>query len=160
MAEPGSQPPEFAATIVDTEITPFHLSDALGDGPVVLVFFTAAFSNTCTDEISPFRNDIDRVAEPGVTVIGASTDLPRTLREYRSQYGLPFNLISDPDHEAIETCDITNSDFQDHYGVQTVAQRAGFVIDADRIIWYRWLADRSEQEPPYDAVAGGVADLA
>ncbi len=85
MVEPGSQAPEFAATIMDTEIIPFRLSDALGDGSVVLAGSPAAFSNTCSDEMSAFRNDIDQFAELGATVIDASTDLPHTLREYRSQ---------------------------------------------------------------------------
>ncbi len=56
--------------------------------------------------------------------------------------------------------DITNNGFQDRYGIQTVTRQAVFVIDADRVIRYRWLAGHSGQEPPYGAVANAVADLA
>jgi|APHM01.1.fsa_nt_gi Peroxiredoxin len=159
MVEPGGQAPEFAATVVDTEISPFEMSDVLGDGPLVLAFFPAAFSDTCTDELSAFRNDIDQFGDLGATVIGASTDLPHALREYRSQYDLPFDLISDPDHAAIKAYDVVDSGFRDRYGVRTVAQRAVFVIDAGQTIRYRWLADHPGQEPPYDAVAQAVAEL-
>ncbi|OYR93417.1 peroxiredoxin, partial [Halorubrum sp. E3] len=55
----------------------------------------------------------------------------------------------------IEAYDVIE-DFE-HYGVETVAQRAVFVIDADGTVTYRWLADNAGQEPDYEALDEAVA---
>lgn len=152
MTAVGDRAPDFRASIVDDGIEPFRLADHLGDDPVVLAFFPAAFSNTCTDEMEAFRDEFDH---GGCTLFGVSTDLPHALGAYRDQYELPFALVGDPDHRAIEAYDVIES--FEHYGVETVAQRAVFVIDADGTVTYRWLADDSGQEPDYDALAEAVA---
>jgi peroxiredoxin len=153
MTAVGDDAPEFTASIVDDEMEPFRLADHLGDGPVVLAFFPAAFSNTCTDEMEAFRDEFDR---DDCTLFGVSTDLPHALSAYRSQYDLPFALVADTEHRGIEAYDVIES--FDRYGVDTVAQRAVFVIDADGVVTYRWLAENAGQEPDYDAVAAAVAE--
>jgi len=155
MTDVGDDAPTFTASLVTDEIEPFDLSDRLGDEPVVLAFFPAAFSNTCTDEMEALRDGFER---DDCTLFGVSTDLPHALAAYRTQYDLPFALVGDPDHRAIEAYDVIE-DFE-HYGVETVAQRAVFVIDGDGVVTYRWLAAHSGQEPDYDALAEAVADAA
>lgn len=158
MVDVGSAAPDFAASLVEDGIEPFHLSDRIGDAPLVLAFFPAAFSNTCTDELCAFRDGIGRFESVGGDVLGISTDLPHALSAYRDEYDLPFGLAADPDHRAIEAYDVVGS--FEHYGVETVARRAVFVVDADGVVTYRWLADGSGQEPDYDEVAEAVADAA
>ncbi|MFO8115905.1 MAG: redoxin domain-containing protein [Halorubrum sp.] len=155
MTAVGDDTPDFTGSHVDDDIEPFRLADHLGDGPVVLAFFPAAFSNTCTDEMEALRDEFDR---DGCTLFGVSTDLPHALAAYRTQYDLPFALVGDPDHRAIEAYDVIE-DFE-HYGVETVARRAVFVIDADGVVTYRWLAAHAGQEPDYDALAEAVAEAA
>ena len=155
MTTVGDDAPDFTASLVDGDIEPFRLDDRLGDEPVVLAFFPAAFSNTCTDEMEALRDEFDR---DDCTLFGVSTDLPHALAAYRTQYELPFGLVGDPDHRAIEAYDVIE-DFE-HYGVETVAQRAVFVIDGDGVVTYRWLAEHSGQEPEYDALADAVAEAA
>jgi len=153
MTDVGDDAPTFTASLVTDEIEPFDLSDRLGDEPVVLAFFPAAFSNTCTDEMEALRDGFDR---DDCALFGVSTDLPHALAAYRAQYDLPFALVGDPDHRAIEAYGVIE-EFE-HYGVETVAQRAIFVIDADGVVTYRWLADDPGQEPDYDALDEAVAD--
>ena len=155
MTDVGDAAPNFAASIVDSEIEPFELTDRVGDEPLILAFFPAAFSNTCTDEMEALRDGFDR---DDCALFGVSTDLPHALAAYRTQYKLPFALVADPDHRAIEAYDVIE-DF-DGYGVDTVAQRAVFVIDADGVVTYRWLAENPGQEPDYDALAAAVAEAA
>jgi len=158
MVDVGSAAPDFAASLVEDGIEPFRLSDRIGDAPLVLAFFPAAFSNTCTDELCALRDDLDRFESVGGDVLGISTDLPHAQAAYREEYDLPFGLVADPDHRAIEAYDVVGS--FERYGVETVARRAVFVVDADGVVTYRWLADDSGQEPDYDAVAEAVADAA
>ena len=149
----GDDAPDFTGSLVDDEIAPFELSDHLGDGPVVIAFFPAAFSNTCTDEMEALRDGFD---PDDCALFGVSTDLPHALSAYRAQYDLPFALVADPDHRAIEAYDVIEA--FEGYGVDTVAQRAVFVIDAAGTVTYRWLADNAGQEPDYDALEAAVAD--
>lgn len=153
MPRVGDTAPTFTASLVNGDIEPFDLAEHFGDEPVVLAFFPAAFSNTCTDEMAALRDEFDR---DGAALFGVSTDLPHALAAYRAQYDLPFALVGDPDHRAIEAYDVIE-DFE-HYGVETVAQRAVFVIDADGVVTYRWLANTAGQEPDYDALAEAVAN--
>ena len=155
MLKIGDEAPEFSGSLVDGDIEPFELADHLGDEPVVLAFFPAAFSNTCTDEMEALRDGFDR---DDCTLFGVSTDLPHALGAYRVQYDLPFALVADPDHRAIEAYDVIEA--FEGYGVETVAQRAVFVIDADGTVTYRWLAENAGQEPNYDELAEAVADAA
>ena len=94
MTDVGDDAPTFTASLVTDEIEPFDLSDRLGDEPVVLAFFPAAFSNTCTDEMEALRDGFDR---DDCALFGVSTDLPHALAAYRAQYDLPFALVGDPD---------------------------------------------------------------
>jgi peroxiredoxin len=153
MTAVGDDAPDFTGSLVDDDIEPFRLTDHLGDEPVVLAFFPAAFSNTCTDEMEAFRDEFDH---GDCTLFGVSTDLPHALAAYREQYELPFALVADPDHRGIEAYDVIES--FEHYGVDTVAQRAVFVIDGDGVVTYRWLADNAGEEPEYDALADAVAE--
>jgi len=111
--------------------------------------------DSCTDEMEALRDGFDR---DDCALLGVSTDLPHALAAYRAQYELPFALVGDPDHRAIEAYDVIEK--FEHYGVETVAQRAVFVIDGDGVVTYRWLADDSGQEPDYDALDEAVADAA
>lgn len=155
MVDVGDAAPGFTASFVtDDGITPIRLTDRLDDRPVVLAFFPAAFSSTCTDEMRALRDGFDRFDE--CTVFGVSTDLPHALDAYREEYDIPFGLIADPDHRAIEAYDVIE-EFAD-YGVDVVARRSVFVIDADGVVVYRWLADDHGQEPDYDAVATAVPE--
>ncbi len=153
MTDVGDDAPNFTASLVDGDIEPFELADHVGEEPIVLAFFPAAFSNTCTDEMEALRDEFDRDT---CTLFGVSTDLPHALSEYQVQYALPFALVADPDYRAIEAYDVVES--FEHYGIDTVARRAVFVIDGDGVVTYRWLADNAGQEPDYDALADAVAD--
>ncbi|MWV64463.1 redoxin domain-containing protein [Halorubrum sp. JWXQ-INN 858] len=158
MVDVGDPAPGFTASLAHDGIEPFRLADHLGDGPVVLAFFPAAFSNTCTDELCTFRDSLSRFADVGGVVFGVSTDLPHALQAYRERYDLPFGLVGDPDHRAIEAYDVVG-EFE-RYGVDTVATRSVFVVDADGLVRYRWIAEGSGVEPDYDAVADAVAAVA
>ncbi|GAB6878578.1 peroxiredoxin [Halorubrum gandharaense] len=155
MVDVDDDAPEFTASLAHDGIEPFRLSDALGDGPVVLAFFPAAFSNTCTTEMCTFRDRLARFEEVGGTVFGVSTDLPHAQEAYRTKHDLPFGLVADADHNAIEAYDVADDGFT-HYGIETVAQRSVFVVDGDGVVVYRWLADNPGQEPDYDEVAAAV----
>lgn len=155
MVSVGDTAPEIIGSIAETDVSAFALSERLGDGPIVLAFFPAAFSSTCTDEFCHFRDHLSAFEEVGATVFGISTDLPFALEAFREQHDLPFGLVSDTDAEAVDAYGV-RTDFEG-IGVPTVAQRAVFVLAADGTVTYRWIADNPGREPPYADVQDAVA---
>jgi len=157
MIDIGDEAPDFTAPLANGDVETFTLSEHLDEAPIVLAFFPAAFTPTCTTEMCTFRDRMANFEDIDATVYGISVDLPYTLNEFREQNDLDFGLISDERRELI-----------DAYGVASafspldmrVAQRAVFVVDDDGTITYRWLGDTPKQEPDYEAVREAAATAA
>ncbi|MFD1641125.1 redoxin domain-containing protein [Halohasta litorea] len=161
MASTGNQAPDFTAPLVsddDTVATTF--SDHLGSGPVVLAFFPAAFSTTCTEEVCTFRDQLARFNDVGATVFGVSTDTSYALERFREENGLTFGLLSDNDGSIIEAYDLVDDHSFADKGLTGVATRSVFVVDAAGTIQYVWIADNPGQEPDYEVVVEAVESLA
>jgi peroxiredoxin len=151
MVDVGDRAPDFTAPIVDGgDPEPFTLSDALGDGPVVLAFFPGAFTDPCTDEMCSFRDSMAEYEDVGATVYGVSVDTPFALAEWADRNDLSFGLVSDTNKEIIDDYGVS-IDFAD-MGYYGVAQRAVFVVDGSGEITYKWVADEPPQQPDFDAV--------
>jgi len=150
MVEVGDPAPDFTAPLADGDIHPFTLSDAVEDAPLVLAFFPGAFTGVCTTELCTFEERMSIFDDIGATVYGVSVDTPFSLNEFRTQEGLEFGLVSDHEKEIIDHYDVRD-DFDD-IGYYGLAKRAVFVVDRDRRITYKWVADDPGQEPDYEAV--------
>jgi len=157
----GDQVPDFTAPLVsDGDTVATTLSDHLGSGPVVLAFFPAAFSSTCTVELCTFRDDLAQFEGLGATVFGISTDTSYALERFREVEGLTFDLISDNDGAIIEAYDLVDDESFVYKGMKGVATRSVFVVDSEGTIQYVWIADNPGQEPDYEAVVEAVESLA
>lgn len=76
----GDPAPAFTATAALAGRTfQYSLADALAKGPVVLYFFPAADSDSCSIEAHAFAEAADRFAALGASVIGVSADDVETL---------------------------------------------------------------------------------
>ncbi|TDN88442.1 thioredoxin-dependent thiol peroxidase [Microbacterium sp. BK668] len=93
--EPGSPAPDFALT--DQDDTPVTLGELRGRR-VILFFYPEAMTPGCTTEACDFRDSLAPLQEAGYTVLGVSRDEPEKLRRFRERDGLPYDLLSDPDH--------------------------------------------------------------
>lgn len=74
-------------------------SDALLGSKLVLYFYPRAFTPGCTTESCDFRDRHEAFSAKGYTIVGFSPDTSDKLDKFREEYGLPFDLVSDPDHE-------------------------------------------------------------
>ena len=156
MVSVGDDAPDFTAPLANGSIDSFTLSDRLTEAPLVLAFFPAAFTPTCTAEMCTFRDRLSEFERIDATVYGVSIDTPFTLNEFRDRNDLNFGLVGDSNREAVDAYDVS-MDF-DAYGVDRVAKRAVFVIDRDGVVTYAWVSDDPGAEPDYDAVADAAAD--
>ena len=151
----GTDAPAFTAPVADKDgITPRDLDAYLDDTPTVLAFFPAAFSSTCTTEFCTFRDSLGPLATDEATVLGISTDLPWALAEFRAAESLPFPLVADNDGSICRAYGVRS--VYERLGIDGVAQRSVFVLDADGTVTYRWVAESPGTEPDYEAVADAV----
>jgi peroxiredoxin len=155
MVDVGDDAPDFTAPLATGDVESFTLSDHLDEAPIVLAFFPAAFTGTCTTEMETFQERLADFDAAGATVYGVSVDSPFALNEFRDQNGIEFSLISDANRELIDLYDVS-MDFAD-LGVYGVAKRSVFVVDGDGTVTYTWESDDPTVEPDYDAVEEAAA---
>lgn len=96
MPKVGDVAPDFA--LVDHRGETVRLSDFRGR-KVVLYFYPKDDTPGCTREACSFRDDYQRLQEAGAVVLGVSPDPVESHVKFREKYGLPFPLLSDPDHQ-------------------------------------------------------------
>ena len=150
MVDEGETAPDFTAPLAGGEayndLESFTLSEAFGDGPIVLAFYPAAFTSGCTEEMCAFRDSLDAFDDLDARVYGISVDLPFAQNVWIEEHDLGFPMISDWDHEIIRQYDVV---YEDMYGMVEVAQRSVFVLDAAGIVTYRWV--RAGDNPDFES---------
>ena len=128
--EPGSPAPDF--TLLDQDEKAVSLSELRGHG-VVLFFYPEAMTPGCTTEACDFRDSLAPLQAAGYSVYGISPDQPEKLRRFRERDGLTYDLLSDPDHLALEAYGAWGE--KKNYGkVYQGVIRSTFVIAADGTI--------------------------
>ena len=95
----GSQAPAF--TLQSDAGIEVSLSDFNGR-TALLYFYPAAMTPGCTKQACDFRDNLAVFDGSGYVIIGISPDNPAKLARFRENDGLPFTLLSDPDHHVME----------------------------------------------------------
>ena len=108
------------------------LSELKGER-VVVYFYPRANTEGCTKEACSFRDSWDAFTERDVRVLGVSDDPVEDLKSFKTEYDLPFDLLSDEDS--------TVSTQYDSYGEKnmfgntfTGVFRNTYVIDENGVI--------------------------
>ena len=94
----GDPAPDF--TLQSTSGKPVTLSSFAGSSHVLLAFFPAAFTSTCTTELCAFSEDFDQFAGHDVQVLPISVDAVPSLAEFKRRYNMQADLLSDFKREA------------------------------------------------------------
>jgi peroxiredoxin Q/BCP len=95
----GRPAPDFELTTDAGEAV--RLADLRGK-QVVLYFYPKDDTPGCTKQACGIRDSWDAFRETGAEVFGVSPDGETSHSKFKSKYGLPFTLLSDPDHELTE----------------------------------------------------------
>ena len=99
MLQVGDLTPDFE--LLTDENRPLRLSDLRGRR-VVLFFYPRADTPGCTAQACGFRDRLPVIEAGNATVLGLSPDLPEALAKWRAKEKLPYNLLSDPNHEVAD----------------------------------------------------------
>jgi len=149
----GSKAPDF--TLMNENREPVTLSSQKGH-PVVLAFFPAAFSGTCTKELCTFRDSMAKLNNAKAQVYGISVDTFFTLGAFKKDQNLNFPLLSDFNKDVIQAYGVFNPDM---IGLKGIAKRSTFVIDKDGIVRHAEVLEDARNEPNYDKVFETLAKL-
>jgi peroxiredoxin len=156
----GAEAPEFTAPLVhgDGATEPVALSELLADRAVLLVFYTNDFSPDCIEEWCSFRDFEWFSANELVQVVGVSTSSTFVHERFISYLDIGFPLYSDSDLDVAEAFDVRYRAF----GLFARPRRSCFLIDTDRTIRYKWLADHwldpTRDTPPVAEIHEAITD--
>lgn len=95
----GQPAPDFE--LLNQNGQPVKLSDYRGQ-KVVLFVFPKANTMGCNAQACGFRDEFESIHAQNAVVFGISTDTPDTLREWKQNKQLPYDLLSDPERIFIE----------------------------------------------------------
>lgn len=135
----GKQAPDFtlkskqASGLVD-----ITLSANRGKKNTVLLFFPAAFTSVCTQELCDISSGLNAYAALNADVIGISIDTPFAQEAWAQKEKITIPLVSDLNKEVTRKYDVL---FPNLAGIGDTSARAAFVIDKQGVIQY------SEQTP-------------
>ncbi len=142
----GNQAPKFEST--DDQGKAWKSSDHVGKKIMVVYFYPADLTGGCTKQACGFRNDMKKLTEKGVEVIGISGDSAENHQLFKKVHKLNFTLLADEDGSVakkfgvplkpggvFKTKDLDGNDIELKRGV--TAARWTFVIGQDGKIAFK-----------------------
>ena len=132
MIETGSAAPDF--TLRDQDGEKVSLADFRGQ-TVVLVFYPADFSPTCTDQLSVYQEVLGELEERGAKLLGISGDSAYCHKAFRDQMNLTMPLLADfhPKGEVAKAYGVWSED----YGM---AGRALVMVDPEGNVQWTYMS--------------------
>lgn len=147
----GNAAPDF--TLYNTKKEAVTLSSFLGK-KVVLLFYPAAFTGTCTKELCSVRDDIASYNNINAVVFGISTDTVFSLIKYKEEQSLNFELLADYNKEV---CALYGAQYETFImGMKGTSRRAAFVIDEKGEITYAEVLESAGDLPDFNKIKAAL----
>lgn len=146
----GEVAPDFE--LLNQDGQPVKLSDFRGK-KVIIFAYPKAGTSGCTTQACGFRDEFPRVESANAVILGLSPDAPDALKKWKEKENLPYDLLSDPDHQVLEAWGAWGEKSmygRKYWGVI----RSHWVIDENGVV-----VDARIKISPKDSVAKAVAAL-
>lgn len=128
------QAPTF--TLPNAQGETISLEDYRGK-KVVLYFYPKDSTPGCTTEACDFRDATQAFEENNTVILGVSADSQKRHQNFIAKYELPFQLLSDVDHEVCEQYGVWQ--LKKNYGKEYFGIiRSTFLIDESGEIVKEW----------------------
>lgn len=148
MLNVGEKAPDFELLNQDGKTV--RLSDFKGK-KLIIFAFPKAGTGGCTAQACGFRDKYPKIEAGNATVLGISPDLPEALKKWQNDESIPYDLLSDPNHEIIEAWGAWGE--RSMYGRKYMGViRSHWVIDEDGVV-----IDEQIKISPADSVSKGIA---
>ncbi|MDY6779699.1 MAG: redoxin domain-containing protein [Halobacteria archaeon] len=157
--EEGDEAAGFEALVCDGEtFRNVRLEGVVGERGCVLVFFGFCFSAVAENWWKRYErrgwHEFD-----GVEVVGVGRDGPYAQNAFIRSLDSPFRSISDVNAEVAREYGVVED--RDGMANTSTPRRAYFVLDAEKVVRYSWVADEDDwiHPPPADEVEEAVEGL-
>lgn len=130
MLDVGKIVPEFC--LQDQDLKEVCIREFQGQ-KVVIYFYPKDNTPGCTTQACAFKAVYDQFEELGVKVIGISKDTVKSHQKFIQDFDLPFTLLADPKHQAIEIFGVMGEKMMYGKKVNSV-MRTTFVLDETQTV--------------------------
>jgi peroxiredoxin len=152
----GSVAPDFTLkSKSENGLEDITLSSFFGKENVVLLFFPAAFTGVCTQEMCDVSNGLHSM--PNAKVFGISTDTPFAQEAWAKANKIGVTLLSDFGRKVSAGYDVLWENFAGTGGDSSY--RAAFVIDKDGVIQYSEVTENPGVMPNFEAIQSTLAKI-
>lgn len=142
----GDLAPKFEVS--DDQGKPWNSADHFGKKIVVVYFYPADMTGGCTAQACAFRDDLGKLADQDVAVVGVSGDTVESHQLFKKAHQLNFPLLADVKGEVADAFGVPKTvgektvkatiDGVDYDLVRNVTtKRWTFIIDRDGKIAYK-----------------------
>jgi peroxiredoxin (alkyl hydroperoxide reductase subunit C) len=146
---PGTAAPEF--TLRTEDGAEFTRSDLLGH-TTVLVFYPAAFSSVCTNQLQVYEEVLGDIAEQGARVFAVSCDQSESQTAFRESLGVSIPMLSD-----YEPKGVASRAFGAYFEPTGVSNRALVIVDPDGVVQWSWEGEHPGVLPGANLIFDGLA---
>jgi peroxiredoxin len=152
----GTKAPDFTLKSKKGELVDIKLSNNFGKKNTVLLFFPAAFTGVCTQEMCDITAGMNGYSGLNADVIGISVDSPFSQEAWAQKEKIGITLASDLNKDVIKKYDVV---FPMLAGAGDTAARAAFVIDKNGVVQYSEQTPSPKELPHFDKVKETLARL-
>jgi len=153
----GSKAPDFTLKSKQTSgLVDVKLSNNFGKKNTVLLFFPAAFTSVCTQEMCEISAGLNSYASLNADVIGISVDTPFSQEAWAQKEKINITLASDLNKEVVRKYEVV---FPMLAGIGDTAARAAFVIDKSGVVQYSEQTPNPKELPNFGKVKEALAKL-
>jgi len=153
----GSKAPDFtlkskqASGLVDVK-----LSNNFGKKNSLLLFFPAAFTSVCTQELCDITSGLNAYTSLNSEVIGISIDTPFAQEAWAQKEKIKITLASDLNKQVIKDYDVV---FPMLAGIGDTAARAAVIVDKHGIVRYAEQTPSPKELPNFEKIQATLAGL-
>ena len=153
----GSKAPDFTLKSKQPSgLVDVKLSNNFGKKNTVLLFFPAAFTSVCTQEMCEISAGLNSYASLNADVIGISVDTPFSQEAWAQKEKINITLASDLNKEVVRKYEVV---FPMLAGIGDTAARAAFVIDKSGVVQYSEQTPSPKELPNFGKVKEALAKL-
>jgi len=153
----GTKAPDFSLKSKnESGLVDVKLSANFGKKNTVLLFFPAAFTSVCTQEMCDISAGLGQYAGLDAEVVGISVDTPFAQEAWARKEKIGITLASDLNKTVIHAYDVVLPNLA---GIGDTAARAAFVIDKSGVVRYAEQTPSPKELPNFSAVQAALAKL-
>lgn len=145
----GTPAPDFALRREDGKR--FTQADLLGTR-TILVFYPAAFSPVCSDQLQIYAEALPEIAAQGAVIYGVSCDGPFAQTAFREKLGVTIPQLSD-----FEPKGAASRAFGAYFERAGVSTRALVITNAEGVVTWSWEVEHPGVLPGVNLVMDGLA---